>query len=258
MWPFLEMWGFRIPTYNLVLALGVLAGFATLIFAARRKRVPLQFLADHFFILFIATLFLARLVEVWLYNYPLLELPFFWQESGGFNLYGGVIGFLLTLAYLCHRYNETFFKWLDLSVFSAAATLLFHHFGTFLSGSAYGIPTNLPWGITFTNPDSAVLTTLPIHPTQIYGTLLTLVFIIFATVIFKRTKAPGKAGIFLLLTLSLTYFSIDFLRGDSAPTFGGLRASQYFTLGLAIIAAILVIKMKRMVLMARSDELHIR
>ncbi len=257
MWPFIEIGGVFIPTYNLALAIGILAGATQLFFAARRKRVILKFIADNFFIFFFITLFSARVTEILLHNYSLLDLPFFWAENGGFNFFGGVIGFLVTLVILSRKYNENFFTWLDLLLLTAMPTLFFHHVGTFLSGSAYGIQTSLPWGVTFTNPEAVGYSTLPIHPTQIYAALITLGLFVFASIVFKNTTKTGKAGIFILLTLSITYFFLDFLRGDSEPTFGFLRASQYFTLALSILAAALVVKIKHAAHEARSGELHI-
>lgn len=257
MWPILEIAGMRFPTYNLALVLGVIAGLAVLFLVARRKRVALQFLADNLITLVAITFLFARLVEVWINKYPLMSIPFFWQENGGFSFYGGLIGFLLALFILCRKYGENFFVWLDLISLSATIAIVFHHIGTFLSGVAYGTPTVLFWGVTFTNPESAVLTTLPIHPVQLYAALLALVFFAVAVFISKHTRTPGKAGIFLLLTLSTSYFLLDFLRGDSAPMFGFLRASQYFALAFATAAAALIFKMKHEKISASSNELNI-
>jgi len=257
MWPFLEIGGVFIPSYNIALAVGVLAGAVQIFVAARRKRVILRFLADNFFILFLVSLFCARLTEVLLHNYSLLEFPFFWAKSGGFHFFGGVVGFIATLAFLARKYNENFFVWLDLTLLSAAPVLFFHHLGTFLAGSAYGTQTELPWGVTFTNPDAVGYSTIPIHPTQVYAMLIVLVLFIAASIIFKNTTQNGKTGVFLLLTFSITYFFLDFLRGDSAVVFGYFHASQYFALALAIFAAVLVIKIKQSAHEARSGEIHI-
>jgi phosphatidylglycerol---prolipoprotein diacylglyceryl transferase len=257
MWPFIEIGGIFLPTYNLALAIGILAGAIQLFFAARRKRVILQFLADNFFILLLSAFFFARLAEVLLHGYSVIDFFFFWTENGGFNFFGGAIGLLATLALLSRKFNENFFIWLDLVMLSTSVALIFHYIGTFLAGSAYGIQTTLPWGVTFTNPDAVGYSTIPIHPTQIYAALLTLGFFITASFIFKNTTKTGKAGVFLLLTLSLSYFFLDFLRGDSAVVFGILRASQYFTLTLSVLAMALVLKMKQSAHEARSGELHI-
>jgi len=258
MWPILEIAEFYFPTYNLILVFGILCGLATLFWSARCKRTTLQFLADHFFSLLLGSILIARLTEIWLNNYSLISFPFFWQENGGFNFCGGIVGFLITLAVICRRNNENFLAWLDLSVLSITSTLIFHHIGTFFSGANYGISTVLPWGVTFTQPDSAVLTTIPIHPVQIYSAIFTLILFISAVVIFRRTREHGKTGVFLLITLSLAYFFLDFLRGDSEPIFGVLRASQYFMIAFIIVSAILALKMRLSTFVTSSHEFQIK
>jgi len=257
MFPFLEVAGVFIPTYNLVLAVGILAGAMQLFFLARRKRVTLQFLAGNFFLLLFVTLFFSRLAEVLFHGYSLLELPFFWMKDGNFNFFGGVAGFIAVLAFLSRKFNENFFTWLDLILLPASLTLVFHHFGTFFAGSAYGTQTALPWGVTFTNPDAVGYSTIPIHPVQIYAALLVFGFFIAASLISKHTTMAGKAGIFLILTISLLYFFLDFLRADSAVVFGFFRASQYFALAFSIFAALLVIRMKRKIYETRGGEFHV-
>ncbi|MFH0834692.1 MAG: prolipoprotein diacylglyceryl transferase family protein [Patescibacteria group bacterium] len=258
MWPFLEIAGIYFPVYNLMLALGILAGVTQLFIAARRKRVMLQFLADNFLWLTLATVFCARLAEVLLRNFPILDFPFVWGETAGFSFFGGAVGLLIMLTILTRKYNENFFLWLDLILLAIAPALFFHHLGTFFAGSEYGKPTALPWGVVFTNPDAIGYSTIPLHPTQIYAALATLGLFAAACFIFKTTTRAGKAGTFLLLTLSTTYFFLDFLRGDSAPTFGPLRASQYFTLVFAVIAALLIIKIRLVAREERRGELQIK
>lgn len=261
MWPLVEIAGYYFPTYNFALILGILLALVVLILAGRRKRISLQFLTDHFVLTLLITLLAGRLLKIWLYEYPFVafsgDFPYV-SFPGGFDLYGLLVGFFIVLGVLCYRYNEKYLQWLDLSMLPIAILLTLHFVGTFLSGGSYGKPTTLPWGVVFNNPDSlATLSTLPIHPTQIYYALATLVLFLLAIFLFKRTKEIGKVGSFLLLTLALAYFLIDFLRGDSAPTFGPLRASQYVEILFTIFAAAIVIKLKYSQHLARSGELHI-
>ncbi|MFA6458096.1 MAG: prolipoprotein diacylglyceryl transferase family protein [Patescibacteria group bacterium] len=258
MWPFFELAGIYFPVYNIALVIGILLGAGELFLAARRKRVMLQFLADNFLWLLLVTLFFARLAEVLLRNFSLLDFPFAWGNTAGLSFFGAALGLLGMLALLARRYNENFFTWLDLIMLAVAPVLFFHHIGTFFVGSEYGIPTALPWGVTFTNPDAVGYSTIPLHPVQLYAAVIMLGLFAAASFIFKTTARAGKAGTFLLLTLSIMYFCLDFLRGDSAPTFGVLRASQYFTLVLALIAAGITLRMKIAAREERRGELHIK
>jgi len=243
MWPLIDLFGWYVPSYNIFLVIGFFLGLAVLFLAARRKRVALDFLADHFVLLFIASLVMARLTNVLIRGYGLLDVPFFWRDTG-FDMLGGLAGFLITLFILTRRHSEQFLLWLDLTVLAGLVTLFFHHLGTFASGEAYGSPTDTFWGIAFTNPDAAILTTLPIHPTQIYAAIITLIVFLTAAFIFKKEKTPGHAGAFILLIMAAEIFLIDFLRDDSAPTIWLLRFSQIFALGFASIAALFLYRLR--------------
>jgi phosphatidylglycerol---prolipoprotein diacylglyceryl transferase len=247
MWPYLEFAGIRFPAQALTLAAGILIGLFVLFWATRRRRVSLAFLSDHFLLLVITTFITARLTEIWLHRMSLSAFPFFWESQSGFDFFGGAIGFLVALFIVARRAGENFFIWLDLTAIATTTTLIFYHIGTFLDGTNYGASTKLPWGV------SSVLTTLPVHPSQIYATVLTFILIICAAFMFKRTRTAGKTGFFLIFTVSLGYFLLDFLRGDSAPTIGVLRASQIFSIGFAVLSAGFFFKLKRKKLNARKE-----
>jgi prolipoprotein diacylglyceryltransferase len=85
------------------------------------------------------------------------------------------------------------------------------------SGTAFGRPTNLPWGIDLWNATR--------HPTQIYELLAALV--IFGLLWFRKTN--GLAGSDLLLFAALTagaHLFLEAFRGDSILIFDGLRLAQ--------------------------------
>jgi phosphatidylglycerol---prolipoprotein diacylglyceryl transferase len=85
------------------------------------------------------------------------------------------------------------------------------------AGTAFGSPTNLPWGIDQWNATR--------HPTQIYELIASL--LIFGWIWFQ--KSYFTPGIVFLTFVALTAASRLFLeafRGDSTLIFGGLRLAQ--------------------------------
>ena len=96
------------------------------------------------------------------------------------------------------------------------------------AGTAFGSPTELPWGIELWNATR--------HPTQIYeliGTLIILGWIWF-------TKSDSPSGISFLTFAALTAGSRLFLeafRGDSTLMFGGVRLAQ--VVAWSVLAAVL-------------------
>ena len=99
------------------------------------------------------------------------------------------------------------------------------------AGTAFGSPTNFPWGIDLWNAMR--------HPTQIYELIASL--LIFAWLYFKKTDSPP--GISFLTFTALTAGSRLFLEafhGDSALVFGELRLAQISTwliLAVALMAS---------------------
>ena len=85
------------------------------------------------------------------------------------------------------------------------------------AGTAFGSPTNLPWGIDLWNATR--------HPTQIYELIAALV--ILGLIWFRKTNwLPGSGFLlFAALTASARLF-LEAFRGDSILIFDGLRLAQ--------------------------------
>lgn len=98
------------------------------------------------------------------------------------------------------------------------------------AGTAFGSPTDLPWGIELWNATR--------HPSQIYELIASV--LIFGVIWFLRTDFPP--GTTFLTFSALTAGSRLFLeafRGDSTLIFGGLRLAQI--LAWAALAAAFVL-----------------
>ena len=97
------------------------------------------------------------------------------------------------------------------------------------AGTAFGSPTNLPWGIDMWNAKR--------HPTQIYELITS--FLIFGFLWFQKTHSPP--GALFLTFAALTAGSRLFLeafRGDSTLIFGGLRLAQ--VIAWIVLAVVLI------------------
>lgn len=107
--------------------------------------------------------------------YHLLESPaqFFadpWPQifsTMGFAFFGAVIGGFVALLLLARRFRIAPLLMLDVASPAAALGYGIGRIGCLISGDGdYGIPTTLPWGMSF--PDGIVPTTERVHPTPIY------------------------------------------------------------------------------------------
>jgi len=166
-------------------------------------------------------------------------LAFDWVAtfSGGYTWFGGVVGGILMGIVLARLYKTPVLKVLDVAPVLALA-LACGRMGCFLAGDGdYGIPTSLPWGMTF--PHGLVPTRVPVHPTPLYEIAYSL--ILFAALwrrgrpeSYARTWPGSQIALYLFWT-GLCRFFVEFL-SRNAKVFAGLTEAQLVGI-LFILAA---------------------
>jgi phosphatidylglycerol:prolipoprotein diacylglycerol transferase len=165
--PFLHFGWLTIPTYGLMVALAMLGAYFVLRADLRRRGIAAD--AE----LFIAIPCLAGIVGAKLYH--VLETPsdFFAHPASelfsqfGFAWFGGLLAGFGAFVWMAHREKIPLLTMMDAGSPAAALGYGIGRIGCFLSGDGdYGIPTSLPWGMSF--PNGLVPTTERVHPTPIY------------------------------------------------------------------------------------------
>jgi prolipoprotein diacylglyceryltransferase len=97
------------------------------------------------------------------FAHPLQEL----LSQYGFAWFGGLLAGFAAFVWVGRRQKIPLLTLLDAGSPAAALGYGIGRIGCFLSGDGdYGIPTSLPWGMSF--PDGLVPTTQRVHPTPIY------------------------------------------------------------------------------------------
>jgi phosphatidylglycerol---prolipoprotein diacylglyceryl transferase len=108
--------------------------------------------------------------------------------------------------------------------------------GCLSAGCCYGKPTHLPWGITFRNQYAAdnvgVPLNIPLHPTQIYEFLASLLLFLFLTRQLSRKHFSGQILLEFLGIYSVLKFFIEFFRDDDRGfvLYGLLSTSQLISI----------------------------
>jgi phosphatidylglycerol:prolipoprotein diacylglycerol transferase len=227
---------------------------------------------------FITAIILARLVYLLLnradYNWNILYV---WH--GGLVFYGGVILSVFTIIFYLKRNRISVLKVGDLLMPGILFGLAFGRIGCFLNGCCYGrVVQDMLWSVCFpviTNargeitgspafidhvhqgliPDSALMS-LPIHPAQLYESLLSILFFIFLSMMWagkKRFDDKGnpiepKHG-FIIAYAGMLYgierLIVEFFRGDNKSFITDLSYSQWVSIGLFVVGAILYAWLKR-------------
>jgi phosphatidylglycerol:prolipoprotein diacylglycerol transferase len=188
--PFLHLGPVTIPTFGLMVACAMLAAFfmlrADLIrrglvapaakLPVKRSSKPtadIRSAANAEAEMLIAIPCLAGIVGAKLYH--VLESPadFFAHPLDqlispyGFAWFGGLLVGFAAFVWVGHRQKISLLTLLDAGSPAAALGYGIGRIGCFLSGDGdYGIPTSLPWGMSF--PNGLVPTTQRVHPTPIY------------------------------------------------------------------------------------------
>jgi phosphatidylglycerol---prolipoprotein diacylglyceryl transferase len=107
--------------------------------------------------------------------------------------------------------------------------VLFH--GGLLLRSAH---CDLPWGITFTHPQSLGPLGIKVHPTQLYESLIVLGVFLVLYHLRSRKRFDGQIlGTYFLLA-GLVRFGVEFFRGDprGPALLAGMPSTQVIALAM--------------------------
>lgn len=167
------------------------------------------------------------------------------QSAGDF--YGGFIGALMASAWFFSRHKEmSVWHTSDLCAPAIALGQAIGRIGCFMAGDDYGRPTSVPWAVTFTDPDAAQIggapLGVPLHPVQIYESLLCLAFFILLVWWSRRKRFDGEIILGYTFFYGIARFLLEHLRGDADRGFvfgGALSTSQFIAVILVFVSAAL-------------------
>jgi phosphatidylglycerol---prolipoprotein diacylglyceryl transferase len=243
LYPFIHVGPLTLGTYGLMVATGLICAFFILRADFARRGIT----ADAEAIIGITGL--SGLAGSRLYH--LLEkenrAEFFadpWHHifsTMGFAFFGAVIGGFLALLYLAWRFKMPVLLMLDVASPAGALGYGIGRMGCLISGDGdYGIPTSLPWGMSF--PNGIVPTNERVHPTPIYEFLVAVVIFWVLWRLGERTwKTHAPNGIVFAAYLVLTgiaRFLVEIIR-INPRTFYGLTNAQAASV-VSIVAGVIL------------------
>src|SRR3990172_7466090 len=90
------------------------------------------------------------------------HLGYYWENPGeiiglrlvGLAIYGVVIGGLLGLVVYCRWKKLPVLRVIDSTALAFPVGQIIGKFANIINGDTWGYPTGLPWGFTYTNPNS--------------------------------------------------------------------------------------------------------
>ena len=263
--PFLHIGPLTLPTFGLMVATAMLCAYFVLRADLRRRGIDAE--AETL----VAVPSIAGMIGAKLYHVFESPREFFANPLGelfssyGFAWFGGLIAGIGAFVCLGRKYKIPTLQLFDIASPACALGYGIGRIGCLLSGDGdYGIPTSLPWGMSF--PNGLVPTTERVHPTPIYEFLVALLITWFlwrlgaatarrensaASADKKSTaRVRGKASarealpdgyIFgaYMITTGIARFLVEFIR-INPRSFLGLTNAQTASVASIILGAVLL------------------
>jgi len=229
-----------LPTYGTLYLLAFLASIFTIAHLSTRLGIPFWRMVDLGFMFAIAGEVGARI------TFLITEWPRFQDGTislkqfflAGRVVLGGVVVGTLFAMWLFHRYRLPVLPVCDAAITGVTLGMGIGRMGCLMAGCCYGKPTDLWWGITFTDPlahaFSGTPLDVPLHPTQILQALDAFVLFAFLYWMFGRRRFDGQVLALYFLLQGMSRFLVEFLRDDPRGGAAGFATSQW--IGLAMLA----------------------
>ena len=178
----------------------------------------------------------ARLLHVLDYCSFYSEAPFqaMYVWIGGLSLWGGILGGVLGAGLYARRTGMPVWRLVDVAALAAVAGQAVARIGDVLTGERLAKATSLPWGVTYTHPDSVSYTSelTQLHPVGLYELLWDAVLLVVLWRFRTRLRPDGALFVAYLAGYAAGRFIISFARLDPVLMLG-LQQAQ--VVGIAVL-----------------------
>ena len=241
-----------------MMAIAFIAGLWTASRRGLREGIAAEKILDIGPWLIVGTIVGARALHVATYwneefaDRPLWEIFAVWK--GGLVFYGGLIGATLAGILYARFKDIALWKLADVLAPSIPLGYVFGRIGCFLNGCCFGRSCSLPWAVSYPEGNMNGAPTYPVHPSQLYDSLLSLVLYIGLALLYRRKKFDGQVFAAYLLCYAVTRSIVESFRGDYSPvhihsalhlTPGQLVSMGIFAAGIAMWAVLRRFQPKR-------------
>lgn len=237
--------GFHVRWYGIIIATAAAVAVWLAMREARRRGIVPETISDAAIWVGVAGLLGGRVLYVVQNDLGRLAadpLHLFAVWDGGLSFYGALLAAVVALVVFARRSRMAVLPLLDVAAPAAAAGQAIGHLGCLVGGDSYGIPTDLPWAVVYTNPNAMAPLGVPLHPTQAYEAIL--LALLFAALWLGRGRleraGDGVTAGAYLLGLAAIRFGLFFLRDEPAVLLG-LKTAQLLGIGIALLALVLLI-----------------
>jgi phosphatidylglycerol:prolipoprotein diacylglycerol transferase len=264
-----------IYSYGVMLGLSLVVGWYLTLTLAERDGLPKETMANCYVVTAIAAILGSRILYVVTNPDEFKQASdFFALRRGGLVAYGGFLGGYLGSWIFLQRHKIRLMPWADVAVPSLASGLLITRIGCYLFGCDFGkrLPEGAPAFLkklgTFPHWASGTLeggdgapayvkhleafrgtplgadivkanASLPVHPTQLYESLVGLALLVL--LLWQRKHQKFRGQIFFLFAFAYGYarFLIEIIRDDSERgEFGPLMPEHWLVSGSLLVMSV--------------------
>jgi len=233
-----------IHTYGLLVAIGFTVAILITLRIGKAQGIKSQQVLDMGFIMILFAIIGSRLTYVFM-NFPYyknrpMDILKIWE--GGLVFSGGLVAVVLVMIWYLRRHHLSFWKMGDLWAPAIAIGQGIGRIGCFMAGCCYGKPTDLPWAVVFTDPQSLAPLNTSLHPTQLYTSLGGLIIFVVLMVLNAKKRFEGQVFLWFLILHSTARLLIERFRGDERGLVPGtdMSITQLLTL-LVLIASVVTL-----------------
>ena len=168
------------------------------------------------------------------------------MDDDGWAIWGAILGGGIGIwiySHFSHKFR--FSPLVDLLAPGIILAQAIGRVGCTLNGCCYGIESNSPLAVIYTNPNTNAPVGIPVLPTQVFELLFDLV--VFGVLIWLRGKLKTEGSLFLVyLSLYAAWrVGIDFIRVGT-PFLFGLHEAQVISIAVLLVTLPLIIFRTRM------------
>ena len=220
----------QVHSYGVMLGLSMVVGWFLAMRLAKQDGISNEDAGAIYMWTAVWSIIGARVLYVilkWNAEFARDPMEIFRAYNGGLVAYGGMIGGFLASWYGCHKRGIPLLHWADVSAPSVVLGTAITRVGCLLNGCDYGRRSDLPWAVTFPRDSAAwqlhqraydlpadALRSFPVHPTQIYETLVGLFLFGLLIALRKYRRFSGQVFLGWVIGYGLLRPLIEALRDD--------------------------------------------
>ncbi|MCO5142448.1 MAG: prolipoprotein diacylglyceryl transferase [Oligoflexia bacterium] len=245
----LNLFGIDLDSYGLFLALSYLSALVFLkVYTKNSDKYSWKNVVDLVLIAIISGIIGGRCLFV-ITNFSYFSANpklIFFVWNGGLVFLGGFIFGSISVFYYLRKKRLKIGAHLDLLAMALCLGHSIGRIGCFFAGCCHGNSCDLPWAVILnSNQVDFFYRGLPIHPTQIYESLLLFFLFIFLILIHKKKSTDGLVSVLYVFIYSIIRFILEYFRGDGIRGYiveNYLSTSQLISIFLFLGSGFLLVR----------------